>query len=332
MTDSLKTVLVTGGAGYIGSHVCKALAHAGYTPVTFDNLRAGHRWAVKWGPLVVGDLVNKRDIQVAFDTYEPFAVMHLAGSISVRESVEDPSNHYRNNIVGAYNLLEVMRAKKVRQLVFSSSCTVYGRPQFLPLTEQHPVAPISPYGRTKWMVEEILTDYATSYGSNSIALRFFNAAGADPDSEIGEARAAETHLIPLMLDSVLSGKNSVTVNGDDFDTPDGTCIRDYVHVVDIAQAHIRALDALSKDVGAKVFNLGNGQGYSVLEVIEAVQKCTSTQFRIETGPRRRGDPAKLVGDCSNAKEILGWVPEHSALHEITESAWAWKQSYKAGKD
>ncbi|MBV9995179.1 MAG: UDP-glucose 4-epimerase GalE [Caulobacteraceae bacterium] len=315
-------ILVTGGAGYIGSHACKALAAAGHTPIAYDNLVHGHAWAVKWGPLEVGDIGDARRLAQAFAVHRPEAVMHFAAYAYVGESVADPARYYRNNVGGALTLLEVMRASEVDAIVFSSTCATYGIPRVLPIAEDAPQAPISPYGASKLMVERMLADYAAAYGLKSVALRYFNAAGADPDGEIGESHDPETHLIPLVLDAAATGA-PVTVLGDDYDTADGTCVRDYVHVGDIAEAHVLALEGLRTGQLRRAYNLGAGVGFSVAEIIEAARRITGRPVRAVVGPRRPGDPAAMLADPRLAAAELGWKARHD-LEAIIRTAWEWR--------
>jgi UDP-arabinose 4-epimerase len=316
-------VLVTGGAGYIGAHTCKLLAERGLTPVCFDNLVYGHRDAVRWGPLEEGDVTDGARLAEVLRKYRPGAVIHFAAFTYVGESVENPGKYYRNNVGGTLNLLEAMRDRQVRRIVFSSTCATYGEPQHIPLTEDHPQNPINPYGATKLMVERMLDDFEAAYGFKSAALRYFNAAGADPETEIGEDHDPETHLIPIVLDVALGRRNEVAVFGDDYDTPDGTCIRDYIHVTDLADAHLKALDHLENEQASLRLNLGNGQGYSVKEVIEAAERVTGRAIRARMAERRAGDPPRLVGDATRARKTLGWTPEYASLETILEHAWAW---------
>jgi UDP-arabinose 4-epimerase len=316
-------VLVTGGAGYIGSHACKALAAAGHEPITYDNLSMGHAWAVKWGPLEQGDLLDPDRLREAVERWRPEAVVHFAAVAYVGESVENPAKYYRNNVVGTLNLLEAMRQCGVGKIVFSSTCATYGNPMRLPLDEHHSQAPINPYGRSKLMIEQVLADYAAAYGMSSIALRYFNAAGADPEGELGEEHDPETHLIPLVLEAAAGLRDAITIFGRDHDTPDGTCVRDYIHVSDLAEAHVHALDALGKDAQARAFNLGTGTGYSVQEVIDAARRVTGRTIPVANGPRRAGDPPILVADATAVRTSLGWQPRHSDLATMLETAWAW---------
>ncbi|EPR41811.1 UDP-glucose 4-epimerase [Desulfovibrio sp. X2] len=318
-------IFVVGGAGYIGSHTCKALAAQGYVPVTLDNLVYGHEWAVKWGPFTRVDILDRPGLDECFARYRPEAVMHFAAFTYVGESVRDPGKYYQNNVAGTVNLLEAMRAAGCSRFIFSSSCAVYGIPTRLPLTEDHGFAPINPYGTSKLMVEQMLRDYAKAYGQSSMSLRYFNAAGADPDGESGECHDPETHLIPLALRAALDPDSPLTVFGSDYDTPDGTCIRDYVHVADLAQAHVLALDLLREPGLARALNLGNGTGYSVRQVIDTVSEVSGLPVAWKAGERREGDPSRLVADSSRARAELGWQPRHERLGEIVEHAWRWAQ-------
>ena len=321
----MSNVLVTGGAGYIGSHACKALAAAGYEPVTYDNLVYGHRSAVQWGPLEVGDTADEERLLKVIDRYRPVAAMHFAAYAYVGESVTDPGKYYRNNVGGTVGLLEAMRKREMNRLVFSSTCATYGMPQTDRIGEDHPQTPINPYGRSKLMVEAILRDYDHAYGLRSLALRYFNAAGADPDGMIGEDHDPETHLIPLVLDAAIGRRDHITVFGHDYDTPDGTCIRDYIHVTDLAAAHVQALDALERGVPSGAINLGNGSGYSVSEVIEVARKITGLEITSVSGERRAGDPDRLVAAAGRARDVLGWNPAYPDLESIIGTAWTWHQ-------
>ncbi len=320
-----KNILVTGGAGYIGSHTCKALAARGYTPVTLDSMVYGHKWAVKWGPLIKGDIADRAVLDAVFDEYKPEGVIHFAAFIAVGESVQDPAKYYRNNSVGTLTLLETMRDHGVKPIVFSSTAAMYGMPQVVPIPEDHPQWPINPYGWSKFMVERMLEDFGRAYGTRHCALRYFNAAGADPDGEIGEAHDPETHLIPLVLEAARNPERNVTVFGTDYDTPDGTCIRDYIHVNDLADAHIRALGYLADNDSAAI-NLGTGTGNSVQEIIEAARSVTGLDIDPVIGARRAGDPSRLVADRTMAKEKLGWEPQHVDISETITHAWNWMQT------
>jgi UDP-arabinose 4-epimerase len=318
-------ILVTGGAGYIGSHACKALAQAGYTPVSLDNLVYGHRWAVRWGPLQEGDIADRACLDAVIQRYRPAAVMHFAAYAYVGESVQDPGKYYRNNVAGTLTLLEAMRDHGIQRLIFSSTCATYGVPEQIPIDERHPQRPINPYGASKLMIERMLADFDSAHGLRSIALRYFNAAGADPDAEIGEAHDPETHLIPLVLDAAAGARPAITVHGDDYDTPDGTCIRDYIHVTDLAQAHVLALQALEQGADSAVYNLGNGHGFSVREVIDQAARVTGRSVPVAIGPRRPGDPPRLVGDATRIRRSLGWQPHYADLDAILHTAWRWHQ-------
>ena len=321
------TVLVTGGAGYIGSHACKALAAAGYRPVCYDNLVYGHDWAVRWGPLERGDIADRARLDAVIRRYRPGAVMHFAAFAYVGESVLDPGKYYRNNVSGSLCLLEAMRDHGIDRLVFSSTCATYGVPRQVPIDESHPQVPINPYGASKLMIERMLGDFAVAHGIGSVALRYFNAAGADSDAETGEAHDPETHLIPLVLDAAAGVRPDVVVHGTDYDTPDGTCIRDYIHVTDLADAHLLALTALHDKTGENAanlaYNLGNGQGFSVREVIACAEAVTGRPVQVRHGPRRPGDPPRLVGDARRAMRELGWQPRFAELREILATAWQW---------
>lgn len=322
-----KNILVTGGAGYIGSHTCKVLAHWGYTPIAFDNLAYGHRWAVKWGPMVEGDILDHEALDKVMRQYKPDAVIHFAAYAYVGESVAEPLKYYRNNVDGSLYLLEAMLNHGIDQFIFSSTCATYGVPEHMPITENHPQQPVNPYGNSKLMIEQIIRDFDAAYNLRSIALRYFNAAGADADGEIGEDHNPETHLIPLVLDAATDRESDITVFGDDYDTPDGTCIRDYIHVTDLADAHILALRALENGSQSTAYNLGNGQGFSVQEVVETARKVTGKNITAITGSRRPGDPARLVGDATRITNELGWKPNYPDLHSIIETAWNWHQSH-----
>jgi UDP-arabinose 4-epimerase len=319
----MKHVLVTGGAGYIGSHACKALAAAGYVPVTFDNLSYGHRSAVRWGPFVHGDLLDRATLDAALRAWRPVAVMHFAAFAYVGESVTNPGKYYRNNVAGSLTLLEAMRDAGVDKFIFSSTCATYGVPQAMPLREDHPQNPINPYGASKLMIERMLQDFDAAHGLRSISLRYFNAAGADPDGETGEAHDPETHLIPLVLDAAAGVRPDVTIFGDQYPTLDGTCIRDYIHVADLAQAHVLGLQALEAGATTTAYNLGNGQGFSVRQVIDVAESVTGRSVPVRIGPQRAGDPSQLVGDASRIRAELGWQPQHADLADIIATAWAW---------
>jgi UDP-arabinose 4-epimerase len=320
-----ETILVTGGAGYIGSHTCKALAHAGFTPVVYDNLIHGHEWAAKWGPIEKGDCSDRQRIDMVMAKYQPIAVIHFAAFAYIGESVAEPAKYYRNNVAGTLTVLEAMGANKIASIVFSSSCATYGIPQSIPISEQAPQNPINPYGRTKLMSEQILADFSAAYGIHYAALRYFNASGADPESEIGEAHDPETHLIPRILMAASRKIPRVEVFGTDYDTPDGTCIRDYVHVHDLASGHIHALNYIEREKANLLCNIGTGQGVSVREIITAAEEVTGAKIPLFFGPRRPGDPPALVCDPAKAMRLLGWRPQYPDVKTHIEHAWKWMQ-------
>ncbi len=326
MGDHRKTVLVAGGAGYIGSHACKALSSAGYLPVTYDNLVYGHEPAVRWGPFERGDILDRGRLDDVLSRHKPEAVMHFAAFTYVGESVSDPGKYYRNNVAGSLTLMEAARDHGIRRFVFSSTAAVYGIPASVPIREDAPQNPINPYGASKLMVEGMLKDFDAAHALRSIALRYFNAAGADLDAETGECHDPETHLIPLVLDAALGRRPHITIFGADYPTPDGTCIRDYIHVSDLADAHVKALQALEGGAPSSAYNLGNGRGFSVREVIDTAERVTGLEVPTKRGDRRPGDPARLVSDASKARHDLGWEPQIARLDQIIRSAWAWHQS------
>ncbi len=323
-------ILIVGGAGYIGAHINKQLDINGYKTIVFDNLSFGHEDFVKWGTFERGDLGNISEIRRIFKKYPITAVMHFAAFTYVGQSVEDPQKYYRNNVCNTLNLLQVMLEFDVKKLIFSSTCATYGDPVEIPITEQHPQNPISPYGRGKLMVENILSDYSRAYNLRYISLRYFNAAGADPDSEIGELHDPETHLIPLILDVASGKRESIKIFGTDYNTHDGTCIRDYIHVTDLADAHLKALQYLENGGKSDYFNLGNGNGFSVKEVIEKAREITGKKILTEEDKRRPGDPPVLVGSSDKIRKILKWEPKYSDLSLIIKSAWKWHEK-KRGK-
>lgn len=321
----MATVLVTGGAGYIGSHACKLLKAAGHVPVCFDNFRTGWREAVKFGPLFEGDLLNPDDVSRAFAEHRPEAVMHFAALSLVGESAEKPELYWRNNVVGSMNLLDGMLAAGCGALVFSSTCATYGEAEREVLTEDHPQNPINVYGRSKLAMERMIDDYVAAHeGLNAVTFRYFNVAGADPEAEIGEHHDPETHLIPIMLDAVAGDRPGLTVFGDDYPTADGTCIRDYLHVMDLADAHVRGVDYLLAGGAPVTLNLGTGSGFSVKEVIDAARAVTNREVPHEIGPRRPGDPPKLVSGSTEAERVLGWTLERSTMPQIIADAWRWR--------
>ncbi|MEJ2422404.1 MAG: UDP-glucose 4-epimerase GalE [Acidobacteriota bacterium] len=317
-------VLVTGGAGYIGSHACKALAASGITPVTYDSLAQGHEWAVKWGPLERGDLHDRPRLNEVFKKYRPAAVLHFASLIVVSESVRNPGSYYRNNVAGTLSLLEAVRDHGVKHFIFSSSAAVYGMPESTPITEDHPHRPVNPYGVSKAVAENMLRDFDTAHGLKSVSLRYFNAAGADPEGNTGEAHSPETHLIPLLLEVAAGEKESARIFGDDYPTRDGTCIRDYIHVCDLADAHVAALRYLQDGGKTAAFNLGNGRGYSVKEVLDAVRRVTGRPVPAEVRARRPGDPSHLVASSEKARAALSWTPKFASLDTIVQHAWQWR--------
>jgi UDP-arabinose 4-epimerase len=321
-----RTVLVTGGAGYIGSHTCKALAQAGYLPVTYDNLVYGHRWAVKWGPFVRGDLADQQRLAQALSDYHVGAVIHFAAYAYVGESIRDPAKYFRNNVANTLSLLEAMHATEVRHMVFSSTCATYGVPLQVPINEDHPQIPVNPYGESKLFVEKALHWHGVAHGLRSVALRYFNAAGADPDTEIGEDHTPETHLIPLVIQTALGQRPHVDIYGTDYPTPDGTAVRDYIHVSDLAGAHVKALDYLLAENNSTALNLGTGRGYSVQEVISAVSAHAGRPVPARRSARRAGDPPALVADPARARQVLEWVPHHSTMEQIVATAWRWHEA------
>jgi UDP-glucose-4-epimerase GalE len=316
-------VLVTGGAGYIGAHCCKLLYDRGHTPVTLDNLVYGHRKAVRWGPFVQGNIADRKLLPSVLSKHDIDAAMHFAAYAYVGESVTNPRKYYQNNVAGTIALLEAILAHDVRHFIFSSSCATYGTPEHLPLDEAHSRNPINPYGKSKYMVEEILSDYAAAYPLTFMSLRYFNAAGADPEGVIGENHDPETHLIPLVLDVAKGRAESIQVFGNDYETPDGSCIRDYIHVTDLADAHVSALERLAAGQASDFINLGTGKGNSVFEVIETAIKVTGCEIPYKVVARRPGDPAVLVASNRKAADLLGWRPKYPDLSDIIATAWNW---------
>lgn len=319
-----KTVFVTGGAGYVGSHCAKAFANAGWTVVTYDNLSRGHRDLVKWGELIEGDILDRASLGAALERVRPDAVAHFAAFAYVAESMAEPAKYYRNNVVGTMNLLDAMADTEVRRLVFSSSCATYGVSDDL-ITEDTPQNPINPYGETKKICEQMIRDYGAANGLRSVILRYFNAAGCDPDGETGERHDPEPHVIPLAIRGAMDGTFTFNILGGDYDTPDGTCVRDYVHVSDLADAHWRALDYLANGGHSEVFNLGTGQGSSVIQLAEAVSRVAGKDVPRVIAARRPGDPPSLVASADKARAVLGWQPERSDLDTILRTAWDWFQ-------
>lgn len=317
-------ILVTGGAGYIGSHACKRLAAAGYTPVVYDNLSRGNRWAVKWGPFEYGDIADFSRLFQAFQTYRPVAVMHFAAFAYVGESVEHPLLYYINNVSGTAMLLNAVVRYGPIPVVFSSTCASYGIPEQLPISEEHPQRPINPYGYSKLFAEQLLRDAERAHGLRWISLRYFNAAGADPDGEIGEAHDPETHLIPLAIRAARK-RDPLLIFGDDYETPDGSCVRDYIHVFDIAEAHVAAAKYLLGGGESRALNLANARGFSVKEVVRVTERVSGSTVPVKIVSRRVGDPAILIGDASRAQEVLGWRPERSGLETQLRDAWNWEE-------
>ncbi|PIS00875.1 MAG: UDP-glucose 4-epimerase GalE [Chlamydiae bacterium CG10_big_fil_rev_8_21_14_0_10_35_9] len=317
-------VLVTGGAGYIGSVVCKTLHNKGYLPITFDNLSLGHKSFIKWGPHFHGDLRNPDDLNQAFLKYQPQAVIHMAASAYVIESIHKPDKYYTNNVLGTINLLNAMINNNVDSLVFSSTCATYGSPQSMPIEESHPQNPINPYGKSKLMIERIIEDYQKAYPLQSCILRYFNAAGADLDLEVGESHDPETHLIPLVIHSAIGVSQGLTIYGSDFNTPDGTAVRDYIHVQDLANAHVLALEYIKNKQESLAVNLGTGTGSSILEIIQAVQHRVKNKVAFRKALKRQGEPAILVANNKKAKSTLNWQPKYSSLDMIVDTAYQWQ--------
>jgi UDP-glucose 4-epimerase len=323
------TILVTGGAGYIGSHVVKELLCQGHQPIVFDNLQTGHRKAAKNALFIEGDLSDKRKLKETFQSYSIHAVMHFAGDCLVGESVQNPVKYFNNNIKNSLQLIEILYEFKINKFVFSSSAAVYGEPKEIPISEEHLCAPTNPYGETKWIFEKVLQAFHDGGKLDFISLRYFNAAGADPGDELGEDHSPETHLIPLVIKAGLD-ETSIPVYGQDYNTPDGTCIRDYIHVTDLANAHILALRKLEQGKTCGIYNLGNGNGYSVREVIETVEKVTGRKVAVVDSPRRPGDPARLVASSERIREELGWIPRYPDLETIVETAYRWHRNHPKG--
>ncbi|ESY95773.1 UDP-glucose 4-epimerase GalE [Mesorhizobium sp. LNHC209A00] len=322
----MKTVLVTGGAGYIGSHCCKAFAESGWSVVAFDNLSRGWRDAVKWGPLIEADISDAAAVAAALDQYRPDAVAHFAAYAYVGESVERPELYYRNNSFGTLVLLEEMLKAGLDKLIFSSTCATYGIPTRSPIDETHRQSPINPYGWSKFIIERMVEGISLARGLNAVVLRYFNAAGCDPDGEIGERHEPETHVVPLAIAAAVKPGRTFVINGADFDTRDGTAMRDYVHVVDLARAHVLAGEKLLRDKGVHVYNLGTGAGTTVAELVDAVSRTSGIRLPVAYGPRRPGDPPALVAEAGKAERELGWVPEQSGIDRIVETALAWHRS------
>ncbi|MES2900795.1 MAG: UDP-glucose 4-epimerase GalE [Pseudomonadota bacterium] len=323
------TILVVGGAGYIGAQMVKRLVAASYRPIVLDNLSGGRRESVKCGQLVVADVGDAGVLEALMQAFEFDAVMHFASFIQVGESVADPARYYDNNVGNTVRLLSAMVRHKIRRFIFSSTAAIFGEPHYVPIDEKHPKEPINPYGRSKWMVEQILSDFDRAYGVRSSCLRYFNAAGADPDGETGECHEPETHLIPLVLQVASGRRGAINIYGENYETADGTCVRDYIHVADLADAHLLALEALLDGGPSTRYNLGNGAGYSILDVIGAAERVTGSTIKRESGPRRPGDPPVLVADASLAKAQLRWRPQFASLDTIIEHAWQWERQHFA---
>lgn len=316
-------ILVLGGAGYIGSHANKLLAKKGYKTLVYDNLVYGHKESVKWGKFILGDLRDIEQLKSIFRNNKIEAVMHFAAFAYVEESVKQPEKYYINNVVNTLNILQVMREFSCKYFIFSSTCSTYGNPEYLPIDEKHLQNPINPYGQSKLIIEKILNDYSKAYDFKYVSLRYFNVAGADIDCEIGENHDPETHLVPLILDVAIGKKESIKVFGADYDTTDGSAIRDYIHVTDIADAHVLALEYLKKNKKSEIFNLGNGEGYSVFEVIEKAKEITNKNIKTIIVKARAGDPTKLISNSTKARNFLGWKPKLYKLEQILETAWKW---------
>ena len=322
----MTNILVTGGAGYIGSHACKALKQAGYTPVTYDNLVTGWQDAVKFGPFERGDLADRARLDEVFARYQPAAVMHFAALSQVGEAMSEPGRYWRNNVAGSLTLIEAATAAGCLDVVFSSTCATYGEHDNVVLDEDTPQEPLNAYGASKRAVEDILRDFGAAHGLRAVIFRYFNVAGADPEAEVGEHHRPETHLIPVMLEAIDGTRPALTVHGTDYDTPDGTCIRDYVHVCDLVDAHVLGLKWLEAGKGSQVFNLGTGSGFSVMQVIEQSRSVTNRAVPYQTGPRRAGDATKLVSGSTRAEQDLGWTPRRSTLDKMIADAWKWHQT------
>jgi len=327
----MSTILVTGGAGYIGSHVVRELLRQSRKPIVFDNLQTGHRTAAKGALFIEGDLSNQKKLEETFQSYPIEAVMHFAADCLVGESAEKPAKYFNNNVKNGLKLIEMMEEFNIRKFIFSSSAAVYGDPNTVPIGEDHPCLPTNPYGETKWVFEKVLQAYHDGDKLDFISLRYFNAAGADPEGGLGEDHSPETHLIPSVIKAALDGA-SVPVFGMDYPTPDGTCIRDYIHVTDLAHAHILALRKLDQERVSGTYNLGNGSGFSVKEVIETVKNVTGREVASIDSSRRRGDPARLVASSKKIREELGWIPEFPDLEAIVETAWQWHKKHPKGYD
>lgn len=322
----MTNILVAGGAGYIGAHTCLDLFNKGFNPIAFDNLSNGHAEFVKWGPLEVGDIRDRRRLDEVFAKYRPEAIIHFAAAIEVGESVRDPGAYFDNNVGGTLTLLRAAQSAGIEKFVFSSTCATYGIPSAIPMSEAHPQAPINPYGRSKLIVEQMLQDLDRYQGFRSVILRYFNAAGADPEGRVGEWHSPETHAIPIAMDAALGRRSHFQILGTDYDTRDGSCVRDFVHVLDLADAHTRAIDHLLNNGASQAINLGTGNGTTVIELLEAVRRVVGREFPVQYGPRRGGDSPALVADNALARRALGWSPQHD-LRSIIESAWNWHSNH-----
>lgn len=321
-------ILVTGGAGYIGSHTAMVLAAAGHEPVVFDDMSQGHDWAVKWGPLERGSLSNPARLAQVFAAHPIDAVVHFAASALVGESMTNPAKYFRNNTVATLNLLDAMRDAGVSTLVFSSTCATYGDPVRVPIDETHPQVPVNPYGESKLMIEKIMRWYGEAYGLRWMALRYFNAAGADPEGRIGEDHDPESHLIPLVIGAAQGARPPVKIFGTDYPTADGTAIRDYIHVLDLADAHLRALDRLRSGTSSQAINLGTGRGHSVREVVDTIARVAGKPVPVVESPRRPGDPPELVAAPERARDVLGWTCRYAELETIVRHAWTWHEKHR----
>jgi UDP-glucose 4-epimerase len=324
-----KNIFVTGGAGYIGSHTVQELRRNGYQPIVYDNFSMGHKWATRDEELIEGDLADKLHLNKVLQQTNPLAVMHFAGSISVGESVKWPEVYFRNNVVNTFNLIETMVANRIKHFIFSSSASVYGNPSQIPIPEGHPLAPINPYGEGKFLVERVLHWYEEAHGIKFAILRYFNAAGADPERRLGEAHAPETHLIPIALEAVFGERSRVEIYGTDYPTPDGTCIRDYIHVTDLAYAHFLVLEYLLSGGESCIYNCGYGHGYSVRKIIGEVEKVTGVKISLTESEKRRGDPPVLVAESTKIKRELGWKPRYDDITYIIKTAYDWKNDFQS---
>jgi len=324
-------VLVVGGAGYIGSHMVKMLSLAGHDVVTLDNLSNGYKDAVKYGEFIEGDIADAELLNNLFSKTAFDGVMHFASYIQVGESVEKPSMYYKNNVTNTQVLLDAMLEHGIKSFIFSSTAATFGEPEYIPIDEAHPQKPINPYGHSKLMVEQILADFDHAYGLKSVSLRYFNAAGADAEGELGERHIPETHLVPLVLQAASGRRDNIAIFGTDYDTPDGTCVRDYIHINDLCSAHLLGLEHLVAGGDSKAYNMGNGQGYSIKEVIDVAKKVTGNDFEVKLAERRDGDPAKLVADSTLLQKELGWSPQYTDLETIIRHAWEWEQKYQEWK-